>query len=60
MKKVCKNCKLFVTTDSCPICKKNQFSNSWKGRIIILDHERSKIAKRVNADANGEYAIKVR
>jgi DNA-directed RNA polymerase subunit E" len=60
MKKVCKSCKLFVTGDSCPNCKRNQFSNSWKGRIAILNVEKSKIAEKIGAEKKGEYAIKVR
>lgn len=60
MKKVCKNCKIFVKGDECPICKKNQFSTSWKGRIHIINEKKSEIAKRLGAELKGEYAIKVR
>ena len=60
MKKVCKNCKLFVTKDVCPICKGNQFSTNWQGRLNILDANKSIIANKVKITAKGEYAIKVR
>jgi DNA-directed RNA polymerase subunit E" len=59
-KKVCKNCKMFVEGDVCPICKTSQFSNNWQGRIHILDAERSEIGKRIGIKVKGEYAIKVR
>jgi DNA-directed RNA polymerase subunit E" len=59
-KKVCKNCKLFVEGDVCPICKTSQFSNNWQGRIYILDAERSEIGKKIGIKVKGEYAIKVR
>ncbi len=59
-KKVCKNCRLFVDGPHCPICKKAQFSTNWKGRIVILDPEKSLIAKKIGASVKGEYAIKVR
>jgi DNA-directed RNA polymerase subunit E" len=59
-KKVCKNCKLFVEGDTCPICKTSQFSNSWQGRIYILDAEKSEIGKKIGIAVKGEYAIKVR
>ena len=59
-KKACKSCKIFVEKEVCPICKGNQFSDNWKGRIFILDFERSEIAKKLNIKANGEYAIKLR
>jgi DNA-directed RNA polymerase subunit E" len=59
-RKVCKKCKLFVDGNECPICKGNQFTDSWKGRIIITDAEKSEIAKKVSINSKGEYAIKIR
>lgn len=59
-KKVCKNCKLFVDGNVCPICKGNQFSESWKGRIVIVNPEKSEIAQKMDIKAKGEYAIKMR
>jgi DNA-directed RNA polymerase subunit E" len=59
-KKVCKKCKIFVTGNECPVCKGNQFSNNWQGRITILDPEKSAIAKKIGIKVKGEYAIKVR
>lgn len=59
-KKVCKNCKLFVDGDVCPLCKKDSFANSWQGKITIVNAEKSFIAKQMGFTAEGEYAIKVR
>ncbi|MBW3013550.1 DNA-directed RNA polymerase, subunit E'' [Candidatus Woesearchaeota archaeon] len=59
-KKVCKNCKMFVTGEVCPVCKKNQFTTTWRGRIIVLDPKKSEIAQKIGATAAGEYAIKIR
>ena len=59
-KKVCKQCKLFVESNQCPLCKGNQFSTTWQGRINVLDPLKSKIAEKINMKAKGEYAIKVR
>jgi len=59
-RKVCKNCKIFVDGDKCPLCHHSNFSDSWKGRISIIDAEKSQIAKKVGMKAKGEYAIKVR
>jgi len=60
MKKVCKKCKIFVEKDICPVCKGNQFTDNWKGKIIILDFQKSDIAKKLDIKYNGEYAIKTR
>ncbi len=59
-KKVCKKCKIFVKGDKCPICKGNQFTTIWQGRINILDANKSMIAEKVGIKEKGEYAIKVR
>jgi DNA-directed RNA polymerase subunit E" len=58
-KKACKRDKIFVDGDECPICKGSQFVLNWKGRISIMDAERSDIAKKVGIKVKGEYAIKV-
>ena len=59
-KKACKKCKLFVEETSCPVCKSNQFSTNWQGRLIILDKDKSIIANNIGIKKEGEYAIKVR
>lgn len=59
-KKACKKCKIFVEGNECPICKGNQFSTNWQGRIYVLDSHKSSIAKKININLKGEYAIKVR
>jgi len=59
-KKVCKKCKIFVEGTTCPVCKGNQFSTNWQGRLHILDANKSTIANKVSIQAKGEYAIKAR
>ena len=59
-KKVCKKCKLFVEGNACPICKGNQFSLNWQGRLYVLDANKSVIADKIEITVKGEYAIKVR
>lgn len=60
MKKACKTCKRFVDGQECPNCKTSNFSNNWKGRIYIIDANKSEIAKKLNITTKGEYAIKVK
>lgn len=60
MRKVCKKCKRFVDGAQCPACHSTTFSESWKGRIYIVDPNKSEIAKKIGITAKGEYAIKVR
>ncbi len=58
-KKACKHDKLLTETEQCPLCKGSSLVLNWKGRIHIIDYEKSEIAKKIGITANGEYAIKV-
>ncbi len=58
-KKACKSCKMFVDAQECPTCKSTQFALNWRGRLTVLDHTKSEIAKKIGLTTSGEYAIKV-
>ncbi|MBI1969992.1 DNA-directed RNA polymerase subunit E'' [Candidatus Woesearchaeota archaeon] len=59
-KKACKQCRIFVEGNECPICKGNQFVLNWKGRLCITNIEKSRIGKKIGLEREGEYVIKVR
>lgn len=59
-KKVCKQCRLFVEGDACPLCKGTDFSTNWQGRVSVINPEKSRVAHEVGYAVQGEYAIKVR
>ena len=59
-KKVCRSCKIFVEGKECPLCKGTQFTTTWRGRLNILDANKSDIAKKVEIKVKGEYGIRVR
>lgn len=58
--KACRNCHAIVEGDVCPICKGSSLSDDWSGYVIVLDPPNSAIAKRLNIDQHGKYALKVR
>jgi len=58
--KVCKRCKIVVSGKQCPICKGQEFTCNWRGLVVILDPEKSDIAKQLNIEIPGSYALKVR
>ena len=59
--KACKNCSMLVEDmDTCPNCGSTELSKDWQGYVVIVDHSRSEIAKRLNITVNGRYALKVR
>jgi len=57
--KACKTCKLIYYEDSCPSCGKKEVSETFKGRVEIIDKEKSKIGKELKINKNGFYAIKL-
>ena len=59
-KKCCKRCKIFVDGGEYPICKGNQFSTNWQGRIFIADPKTSSISEKIGVEVKGEYALKCR
>ena len=58
-KKACKRCKIFFDGSECPNCKTASTTTNWKGRIVVLDSEKSDISKQMGLETKGEYAIKV-
>ena len=60
VEKACKKCKRIVRGKQCPICKGQELTTHWRGLIVILDPEKSELAKELNIELPGEYALKVR
>lgn len=57
--KACKACRIITEEDKCPNCGE-KVSREWQGYLIMVNHQRSEIAKKVGIDANGKFALKVR
>ena len=51
---------MFVKGDKCPNCNGTTFSDSYRGRIVVIDPEKSEIAQKLNIKAKGEFALKTR
>lgn len=59
--KACKICnRIYETGNKCPRCDAKESTESFKGRIIILDAEKSEIANKLNIKDKGNFAIKTR
>jgi RNA polymerase subunit RPABC4/transcription elongation factor Spt4 len=59
-KKAGKFTKILTDSDVSPLDPKEPLSQSWYGRVVVLDVQNSAIAKKMNITKVGEYAIKVR
>jgi len=57
--KACKNCKLVYEGDTCPNCGKKEISDTFKGKVEIVNPEKSELAKQLKINKKGLYAIKV-
>ncbi len=57
----CKQCRYIITTKEkvCPKCG-GELSDKYSGMVIILDPQKSEIAKIVEVNAVGAYAVKVK
>jgi len=59
--RACKQCRYIVHSNekTCPKCQ-GELSEKFSGMVIILEPERSEIAKVVEINSVGSYAIKVK
>ena len=55
---MCKKCKRLIRGDKCPVCKTSTLTDNWKGKVIIIDANKSEIAKKMGFTEAGEYAIR--
>ena len=59
--KACKICKkIYDSGDECPKCGAKEFTESFKGRVVVMNPEKSEIAQKLNIKDKGNYAIKTR
>jgi DNA-directed RNA polymerase subunit E" len=59
--KACKICKtIYEEGDKCPKCGSKEYTEGFKGRIVVLNSEKSEIATKLNLKDKGTYAIKTR
>ncbi len=57
---VCKECNRIVKGPVCLVCNSTSLTSDWSGYAVIIDPEKSRIAKRLGVKMAGAYALKVR
>lgn len=59
--KACTKCKFLTLSEEekCPNCGSTTFTDEWDGIAIILDPERSEVARILGITKPGRYAIKI-
>ena len=58
--KACKKCKIVFEGTKCPECGSEEFTDSFKGKVVVLKPEESEIAKNIKISKKGTFAIKVK
>lgn len=57
--RACPVCSFITEEERCPR-DASETSKDWQGYVIIVDHAKSEIAKKMGINANGRYALRVR
>jgi len=57
--KACTRCHRIMEDERCAICNLAT-SKNWSGFLIVVDPENSEIAKELQIQLPGEYALRVR
>ncbi|HII38828.1 TPA: DNA-directed RNA polymerase, subunit E'' [Candidatus Micrarchaeota archaeon] len=58
--KACRNCRMIVSGDVCPMCKDSELTKTWEGYIMIVNPEGSEVASAIGVKAPGKYALKIK
>ena len=58
--KACKICKTIHEREKCPNCGSEENTESIKGKIIVLNAEKSEVAQKLKINKEGEFAIKIK
>lgn len=56
----CRNCKLIIAQGNvCPLCGSSNLTSKWTGHTVILNAEKSEVAKKLGIKVNGTYALSI-
>lgn len=59
--KACRICNtIYDDGDKCPACEAKESTDSFKGRVVVMNPEKSEIAQKLNIKQKGNFAIKTR
>ena len=58
--KACRICSRIYEGDKCPQCGSKESTDSFKGRISVLNPEKSEIAQKLRIKEKGSFAVKTR
>ena len=60
MESACRNDRLIIAQGNvCPICGQSNLTTKWSGQVVILNVEKSEVAKKLGFKVNGSYALHI-
>lgn len=57
--RACKQCKRIFEGSKCPGCGSDSYSESFKGKIALVNPEQSELAGKIRIAQKGVYALKL-
>ncbi len=60
MSRACRNCKIIIEENICPLCKGTDLSDDYSGLLIVVDPEGSQMDQKMDIKNEGRYALKIR
>ena len=57
--KACKQCKAIFEGTKCPKCGSEEVTDSFKGKVVVLNPENSEVAKNLKIKERGSFAVKL-
>ena len=58
---VCKNCRIVISHgDKCPLCGSTELTSRWNGYVIMLNVDKSDIAKKLGLKVNSIFALNIK
>ncbi|MDE1767815.1 MAG: DNA-directed RNA polymerase subunit E'' [Candidatus Micrarchaeota archaeon] len=60
MESACRNDRLIIAQGTmCPLCGQSNLTTKWSGQVVILNVDKSEVAKKLGIKVNGTYAINI-
>jgi DNA-directed RNA polymerase subunit E" len=60
VEKACKKCRFISKGPTCPLCGGTALTERWSGVLLIIDPEKSEVAKKLGIKVPGKYAAKLK
>lgn len=57
---VCRGCHRVVEGETCVVCGTANLTDDWAGYLVVIDPERSEIARKLEITLPGRYALALR